>query len=101
MVEIARTEQFKEVEAYSDEVQGNEIQIIDTITTQVQQEKEDKNDQSISVACLGPQDVDKTIVQDEDGENPRLEINLQSSEQTSSLASLALAYMEKSEQWPN
>ena len=109
MVDIALDEQFEEVETDSDEVQDDEIQIIDT-TTQGQQEEENKGDQSVLVAGPQLQDVDTTevggrvkvtlLVQDEDGEKPRVEINLQSSEKTSSLASLAVAYTEESEQRP-
>lgn len=113
MAEIAPGEHFEEDETDSDEVQGDEIQIIDIVTTQGQEEEEeeDKNDQSLSVVGLGPQDTDTTkeegkvevtpTIQDKDGENPQVEINLQSSEQTSSLASLVVAYTEDSEQQPN
>ena len=110
MEDIAPDDQFEEVDSDSDEMQDDEIQIIDTITTHSQQEEEDKGDQSILDAGPKPQDVDTTeeegkvkvnlIVKDEDGENPRVEINLQSSEQTSSLASIARVYTNESEQKP-
>ena len=110
MAEIAPGEQFDEDETDDDEVQDDEIQIIDTITTQAQQEEEDKNDQSLSIAGPSPQDANTTgeegkeevtlTIQDKDGENLQVEINLQSSEQISSLASLAVSYTENSEQRP-
>ena len=86
MAEIALGEKFDEDEIDDDEVQDDEIQIIDTVTTQAQQEEEDKNDQSLSIAGPGPQDANTTeeegkeevtpTIQDKDGENLQVEINL-------------------------
>lgn len=54
MAEIPSDEQFVEIETKNEEVQDDETQIINTITTQVQQEEEDKKDQSFSTASPGP-----------------------------------------------
>ena len=78
MAEIAPDEQFVEDETDNDEVQDDEIQISDTVTTQAQQEE-------------GKEEVTPNV-QDKDGKESQVEINLQSSEQTSPLASLAVVY---------
>ena len=61
-------------------MQDDEIQISDTITIQAQQEE-------------GKEEVTPNV-QDKDGKESQVEINLQSSEQTSPLASLAVVYMD-------
>ena len=65
MVEIAPNEQFVEDETDNDEVQDDEIQISDTVTTQAQQEERKEEVTS--------------NVQDKDGKESQVEINLQSS----------------------
>jgi len=61
-------------------VQGEEIQIIDNITTQAQLEEEDESNLSLLVADPRPQDADTTkerekvdvvpCIQDKGGEDP-------------------------------
>ncbi len=105
MTDIASNEQFEEAETYDDEVQEDNVQIIDTIALD-QRDEEDKGQQSVSITGSEAQDVDMTeeqsrvkvvlSVQDENSENPRVEIDLQVPEQISPLASLAALYTEDS-----
>lgn len=85
MADISSSEQWEQAEI-DDEVQGVEVQVIDTITHD-QREEKDKGKQPILVVGPEAQDVDMTkeetrikvlfSVHDENSENPRVEIDLQ------------------------
>ena len=107
---MAPIEQFDEDENDIDEMQGEEIQIIDPVTTQTQLEEEDKDNLLPSVVDSRPEDADTTkerekievipTIQDKDGESPHVEVDVPSSEQTSSLVNLAIVYEGGLEQKP-
>ena len=103
MAEIPPGEQFVEGETENEEIQDDETQIIDTITTQAQQKEENKKEQSLSIASPGPSKISTAgeegkevtpTMQDKANNKPHMESSIQSSEQVLPLASLAVMYTE-------
>ena len=91
MAEIPPGEQFVEGETENEEMQDDEIQIIDTITTQAQQKEENKKDQSLSDASPGPSNVSTT------GEEGKEKVTPTEQEKASPLVNLVVMYTEDSE----
>ena len=107
MADISSDEYFEEAKTDDDELQEDEVQVIGTIA-QDQREEEDKRKQPILVPSSKVQDAnmieEETRIKvflsfhDENGENPRVEIDLQVQKQVSSLASLVATKAEDSKQ---
>ena len=107
MADLISNKQIQEVETDKDNEQDDEVHIVDT-SAPVLREKESGINQSVPDVETEARDVDMTeeqsevtvrlSVHDEDSENPRVRIDLETPQGDFALASLIASYSENMEQ---